>query len=39
MKTTSTYTQLVDNLEYLKLKQMITHLNDVVDFIGYAHKK
>jgi len=34
MKTTSTYTQLVDNLEYLKLKQMITHLNDVVDFIN-----
>ncbi len=31
---TSTYTQLVRNLEYLKLKQMITHLDDVIDFIN-----
>lgn len=31
---TSSYTQLVNNLEYLKLKQMITHLNDVIDFIN-----
>ncbi|QXM06169.1 IS21-like element helper ATPase IstB [Crassaminicella indica] len=30
----SSYTQLVKNLEYLKLKQMITHLNDVIDFIN-----
>lgn len=34
METTSTYTQLIKNLEYLKLKQMITHLNDVIDFIN-----
>lgn len=31
---TSSYTQLVKNLEYLKLKQMITHLDDVIDFIN-----
>lgn len=30
----STYTQLIKNLEYLKLKQMITHLDEVVDFIN-----
>lgn len=30
----SSYTQLVKNLEYLKLKQMITHLDDVIDFIN-----
>lgn len=34
METTSTYTQLIKNLEYLKMKQMITHLNDVIDFIN-----
>lgn len=28
----STYTQLVKNLEYLKLRQMVTHLDDVLDF-------
>ena len=28
----STYNQLVKNLEYLKMKQMITHLNEVIDF-------
>lgn len=28
----SSYQQLVQNLEYLKLKQMITHLNDTIDF-------
>ena len=28
----STYTQLVKNLEYLKLKQMVVHLDDVLDF-------
>lgn len=28
----STYTQLVKNLEYLKLKQMVAHLDDVLDF-------
>ncbi|SHJ23539.1 DNA replication protein DnaC [Geosporobacter subterraneus DSM 17957] len=31
---TSTYTGLIKNLEYLKLKQMITHLDDVIDFIN-----
>lgn len=34
METTSSYTQLVKNLEYLKLKQMYTHLNDVIDFVN-----
>ena len=28
----SSYQQLVQNLEYLKLKQMITHLSDTIDF-------
>ena len=28
----STYTQLINNLEYLKMKQMITHLDEVIDF-------
>jgi len=28
----SSYQQLVQNLEYLKLKQMITHLGDTIDF-------
>lgn len=32
MKMTSTYTQLVKNLEYLKMKQMIVHLDEMVDF-------
>ena len=32
MQMTSTYTQLVKNLEYLKMKQMIVHLDEVVDF-------
>ncbi|MCT4543639.1 MAG: IS21-like element helper ATPase IstB [Vallitalea sp.] len=31
---TSSYTQLIKNLEYLKLNQMITHLDDVIDFIN-----
>ncbi|MEE1073753.1 MAG: IS21-like element helper ATPase IstB [Cellulosilyticum sp.] len=30
----STYIQLKKNLEYLKLKQMNTHLDDVLDFIN-----
>lgn len=30
---TSIYTQLIKNLEYLKLKQMIEHLDEVIDFI------
>lgn len=30
----SSYTQLVKNLEYLKLKQMIIHLDDVINFIN-----
>lgn len=29
---TNTYQQLVQNLEYLKLKQMTAHVNEVVDF-------
>lgn len=28
----STYTQLIKNLEYLKMKQMINHLDEVIDF-------
>ena len=28
----STYNQLVKNLEYLKMKQMINHLDEVIDF-------
>ncbi len=28
----STYTQLVKNLEYLKMQQMINHLDEVIDF-------
>jgi len=31
---TSTYTQLTTNLDYLKLTQMITHLDDTIDFIN-----
>lgn len=30
--TTTNYQQLLKNLEYLNLKQMIVHLNEVVDF-------
>ena len=30
----STYVQLKKNLEYLKLKQMINHLDDVIDFVN-----
>ncbi len=32
MKTNSNYRQLLENLEYLKMKQMILHLDEVVDF-------
>ena len=32
MNPTTSYQQLVQNLEYLKLKQMGLHLNEVVDF-------
>jgi DNA replication protein DnaC len=32
MSSTTTYQQLVRNLEYLKLKQMVAHLNEVIDF-------
>ena len=28
----STYTQLVKNLEYLKMKQMVNHLDEIIDF-------
>lgn len=31
---TSTYVQLTKNLDYLKLTQMITHLDDTIDFIN-----
>lgn len=31
---TSTYNQLTKNLDYLKLTQMITHLDDTIDFIN-----
>lgn len=30
---TSTYTKLIQNLEYLKLKQMIVHLDETIDFM------
>jgi len=30
----SSYAQLINNLEYLKLKQMITHLDEVINFIN-----
>lgn len=30
----STYTQLNKNLEYLKMSQMVTHLDDTIDFIN-----
>ena len=33
MKMTSTYTQLIKNLEYLKMKQMIVPLDEVDVFI------
>ena len=29
----STYTQLVKNLEYLKMKQMVNHLDEIIDFV------
>ena len=29
----STYTKLVQNLEYLKLKQMVVHLDETIDFM------
>lgn len=32
MVMNSSYTQLVKNLEYLKMKQMINHLDEVIDF-------
>ncbi len=32
ISSTTTYQQLVQNLEYLKLKQMVMHLNEVIDF-------
>lgn len=32
MVMNSTYIQLIKNLEYLKLKQMVTHLDEVIDF-------
>ena len=32
MNPTTNYQQLLQNLEYLKLKQMTLHLNEVLDF-------
>ncbi|NSL53361.1 IS21-like element helper ATPase IstB [Calidifontibacillus erzurumensis] len=32
MNSTTNYQQLMNNLEYLKLKQMATHLGEVIDF-------
>ena len=32
MVMNSSYTQLINNLEYLKMKQMINHLDEVIDF-------
>lgn len=32
MVTNSAYMQLIKNLEYLKLKQMVNHLDEVIDF-------
>lgn len=32
MVINSSYTQLINNLEYLKMKQMINHLDEVIDF-------
>jgi len=33
MEMNSSYTKLVSNLEYLKLKQMILHLDETIDFM------
>lgn len=30
----SSYVKLVENLEYLKLNQMITHLDETIDFMN-----
>lgn len=30
----SSYTRLVDNLKYLKLNQMVTHLDETIDFMN-----
>jgi len=32
MNPTTNYQQLIQNLDYLKLKQMSLHLNEVLDF-------
>jgi len=32
MVTNSAYTQLIKNLEYIKMRQMINHLDEVIDF-------
>lgn len=34
MVLNSSYAKLVENLEYLKMKQMITHLDETIDFIN-----
>src|SRR5690606_20932766 len=33
IKMNSTYTKLIQNLEYLKLKQMVVHLDGTIDFM------
>ena len=30
----SSYTKLIDNLKYLKLNQMVTHLDETIDFMN-----
>src|SRR5690625_3087083 len=34
IKMNSSYTKLVSNLEYLKLSQMVAHLDETIDFIN-----
>lgn len=34
IKMNSSYTKLIDNLKYLKLNQMITHLDETIDFMN-----
>ena len=31
----SSYAKLIDNLKYLKLNQMITHLDETIDFMNH----
>ena len=34
IKMNSSYTKLIDNLKYLKLNQMVTHLDETIDFMN-----